>query len=449
MPAGPPEWPPPRRGAGSRTWLVAGAAAVVVLAGAAGTYLAIDTVASRSSTTGPVAAAVAGPDAAPPGTPRPGTTPPGTTAPGTTTPGSTAATTTVPASTTAPSTPSTSTADPTTSFAALYERSSDGVVRIETVSCDGDGVGTGFLLSPTLVATVEHVVSEAAVISLAVGEQRTTGVVIGSDPARDLALVQTERPLTGHLFTLATREPEVGTPVAAIGFPLRQPITMTQGGISGLDRTISVDGRERPGLIQTDTPVNPGNSGGPLLTASGDVVGLVDALLTDANGIAYAVPATQAGPAFTGWRTAPRPQPAAICPGALGPSTGSDPELDRNPAPGPLDALTDYFLGINTGDYATAYAVLGPRLQATLSPAEFADSTRTSYNTDFTLLEVTERDDGVLVGLGFTSLQARGMGPDGETCTRWTLDYLLVRDAAGDWRIERATGRDGAANRPC
>ena len=58
---------------------------------------------------------------------------------------------------------------------------------------------------------------------------------------------------------------------------------------------------------------------------------------------------------------------------------------------------------------------------------------------------MTERDDGVLVGLFFTSLQAAGMGRDGERCTWWTLDDLPVLGATGAWRIERATGRGGGA----
>lgn len=428
-----PASPAPRR-SGSRALLLT-AAAVLLVGCAATTYVVADTAASRSSGSGTAAA------------PPVDRTDPAGAAAATATPAPAAAPTSPSATRTAGK--SASTSGPPPSFAALYEQASDGVVRIETVSCDGDGVGTGFLLSPTLVATVEHVVDDAAAISLEVGDQRTTGVVIGSDPARDLALVQTARPLAGHQFTLADEDPTVGSPVAAIGFPLGQPITMTQGGISGLDRSIAVDGQERPGLIQTDTPVNPGNSGGPLLSAAGEVVGLVDALLTDANGIAYAVPATRAGPAFTGWRAAPRPQAAATCPGALGPSTGSDPGLERDPAPGPLDALTDYFLGINSGDYATAYAVLSPRLQAEQGLGEFEDSTRTSYDSDFELLEVTERDDGVLVGLAFTSLQATGMGPDGETCTRWELDYLLVQDDTGAWRIESASARGGSGHTPC
>lgn len=80
---------------------------------------------------------------------------------------------------------------------------------------------------------------------------------------------------------------------------------------------------------------------------------------------------------------------------------------------------------------------------------EFADSTRTSYDSDFEPLEVTELDDGVLVGLAFTSLQAPGTGPDGESCTRWRLDYRLVQDPAGAWRIDGATGREGPGHRPC
>jgi hypothetical protein len=242
----------------------------------------------------------------------------------------------------------------------------------------------------------------------------------------------------------------VGTRVAAIGYPLGQPITLTQGGISGLGRSIPIEGTTRSGLIQTDTPLNPGNSGGPLIDPTGEVVGLVDAQLTQANGIGYAVPATQAAALFAGWRAAPQPQPAADCADARGPSTDSAPSFERSgSASGPLTALATYFTGINTGDYAAAYAVLSPDKQAAVSLSAFSSSISTSFDTDFQVLDVTDNRDSVTIGLSFTSLQAPAQGPSGETCDHWTLDYLMIQDPTGAWRIARATGRNGATHTPC
>ena len=354
------------------------------------------------------------------------------------------------ASATAVSTPPAAPPTPTQSFATLYQQDSDGVVRIDTVSCGGQGVGTGFLLSPTLVATVNHVIDQAAVISLEANGQHTTGTVIGADPATDLALVQTAQPLPGHVFSLATAPPPVGTRVAAIGFPLGQPITFTQGGISGLDRSIPINGTTRSGLIETDTPLNPGNSGGPLIDPTGAVVGLVDAQLTQANGIAYAVPAAQASPAFATWQRTPQATPPASCADAKGPSADSTPQIDATgPASGPLGALATYFTGINTGDYAAAYAVLGPRLQHNSSPSDYARTLATSFDMDFSVLGVNDDGTSVGIGLAFTSLQASAQGPSGDTCDRWTLDYRMIQDPTGAWRIDGATPRNGSTHTTC
>ena len=242
----------------------------------------------------------------------------------------------------------------------------------------------------------------------------------------------------------------MGTRVAAIGFPLGQPITLTQGGISGLDRSIPIDGTTRSGLIETDTPLNPGNSGGPLINPAGQVVGLVDAQLTHANGIGYAVPATQAAPVFAGWRTAPAPQAAATCTDARGPSAASAPSFQQSGSTsGPLTALATYFTGINTGNYAAAYAVLSPAKQAGTSLDAFSRATSTSFDTDFQVLGVTNNGDSITVGLAFTSLQAPAQGPSGESCDHWTLDYRMIQDPTGAWRIDRATGHNGSTHTAC
>ncbi len=248
-----------------------------------------------------------------------------------------------PAATASPLAPARAPSDP---FAALYRNASSGIIRIETVQCDGKGVGTGFLLSPTLVATVAHVVDQSTTISLSAGETQTAGTVIGIDNVRDIALVQAIRPFSGHVFTLARTLPDVGSRVAAIGFPMGDPLTMTQGAISGLGRTIDLDDVQRTGLIQTDAAVNPGNSGGPLLDADGAVVGLVDALNIAANSIAYAVPATAASVELEQWQDRPQPQPPAGCVTAPALPAPAVPEPEPSTAPPPSgDSLWTYYGG--------------------------------------------------------------------------------------------------------
>jgi S1-C subfamily serine protease len=343
------------------------------------------------------------------------------------------------------------------SFADLYRQDSGGVVRIETVSCDGQGVGTGFLLSPTLVATVNHVVDQSSAISLVIGGQRTSGTVIGNDTNRDLALVRADKPLTGHQFTLSRTTPDVGSQVAAIGFPIGDPITLTQGGISGLDRSTTIDNAERTGLIETDAPVNPGNSGGPLLTPSGEVVGLVDALNTQANGIAYAVPASTAAPLFDTWKASPMQVPSAQCSQPVGPRQENPPDITTPSGNIPEDvttgvstALSAYFDGINSANYTAAYAVLSPRMQAQFSQDSFAKNTATSYDNDFKVLDAHQTDPNtVVIGLSFSSLQAPGYGPNGETCDKWTLDYTMIRGGNGNWLIDATAPHNGSTHTAC
>jgi hypothetical protein len=206
----------------------------------------------------------------------------------------------------------------------LIAKTRSGVIRIETTACGEEAIGTGFLLSPTLVATVEHVVDGAVRITLSRnGKTLGYGTVIGEDPTRDLALVRTSKPITGYRFTFADRAPQLGEDVLALGFPLGLPLTVTKGSVSGLGRTIPIDNVRRRQLVQTDAAVNPGNSGGPLLaTDTGDVVGLVDLGTTQANGISFAVSAAVASPLLDAWKVAPQPVAFAYC-GDLALSGGS------------------------------------------------------------------------------------------------------------------------------
>src|SRR5207253_2117390 len=172
------------------------------------------------------------------------------------------------------------------------------------------------------------------------------------------------------------------------------------------------------------------------------VIGLVDATNTDAQGIAYAQSAAQAAPRLSQWRNSTSAQPPAQCANPLGPPGEANPNIAA-PAPGSVTAsqaagvvaaLATYFEGINSGDYAAAWATLSPSNQQTTTLQRFATGTVSSYDSGLNVLEAhAASPTTVVVALAFNSLQASAQGPDGDTCDNWTLDYILIRAQDGSW----------------
>ncbi|MEP7194505.1 MAG: trypsin-like peptidase domain-containing protein [Actinomycetota bacterium] len=365
-----------------------------------------------------------------------------------------AATTSKPATTTAPAASTTSpstTSSTSQTFPALYRQVSDGVVRIETTACNGGGVGSGFLITPDLVATVAHVVDGAVSIVIRADGVTTTGSVVGIDKAADLALVQTRNALGGHVFALDASQPEVGTDVGAIGYPLAGPESLVKGSISGLGRTINVNESSLAGLIQTDAAVNPGNSGGPLLAVDGTVVGLVDAKEAGANGIGYAIPAQSAAAQLQSWRQAPTPLRAgAGCDAPVGPSgvtVGVTDQSGSADGPGIAAMFTTYVDGINTGDYATAYGQLSPNAQSLTPYDSFRQGELTSYIVTLTILGVTQGSTQDAAEVEFTSVQDPAAGGHQQACSNWKMTYTLIPNGSG-WLIHTATPHQGSPG-PC
>ncbi len=247
---------------------------------------------------------------------------------------------------------------PERSFPSVVAKVRSGVIQIETTTCSGQDIGTGLLLAPRLVATVEHVVDGATSITL---KQNGTvvghGTVIGSDSARDVALVRSDRPISGYDFEFASRSPRLGEDVAAIGFPLALPLTVTRGSVSGLDRTIPINGIERTKLVQTDAAVNPGNSGGPLMSDAGSVVGIVDLGTDQANGLAFAVSAEVAKPLIEAWRASPQAISAATCGnGSSGQQAAPAPPAQTAGPSGSLMTFTGQYFSIVYPDSWTVAA---------------------------------------------------------------------------------------------
>lgn len=325
------------------------------------------------------------------------------------------------------------------SFAGVVARVRSGIVRIETDDCSGGAIGTGFLLSPRLVATVDHVVDGATLIKLkSGGKLAARGTVIGADPARDLALIRADAPIRGYHFRLATRAPQLGEDVSALGYPLGLPLTVTRGSVSGSGRTIPIDGLRRRSLVQTDAAVNPGNSGGPLIADDGTVVGLIDLGTTQANGLAFAVSSQVAEPLLRAWQTAPQPTAAASCS-----STQTQTQIAAPPTSTPSsgdgaaarNAVYTYWSYLQLGEYRAAFGVLSPSEQQSLGGigkwlAYYANDPVVSV--DVTLSPASVSGNSARVDIA--SLQTVGASTG---CKNWAGSYRLVRSGSG-WLIDYA-----------
>jgi hypothetical protein len=189
-----------------------------------------------------------------------------------------------------------------------------GVVQIQTSKCGGQGGGTGFLVDRDLVATAEHVVAGADSIVLKKGGRVVSddARVIGADSFQDVALIDAGRPLDGQVLEFAQKKPRLGDEVAALGFPLALDfptfgITVTRGSVSGLNRSVPIDGVERKNLIQTDADINPGNSGGPVISLEhGNVVAIADAYREGSAEFAWGVDSSVAASLLAEWEASPQ-----------------------------------------------------------------------------------------------------------------------------------------------
>src|SRR5262245_1599894 len=186
-------------------------------------------------------------------------------------------------------------------LSALVERVSPAVLHVRSMhaSRPGFGTGSGVLVTPDgLALTNSHVIHGATAVEAARPDGRVVVAdVLGEDPATDLAVLRipSERTLP-HAPLAEDSRLRVGDVVVAIGAPLGLAFTVTAGIVSAVGRTMPsrFQGRAIEGVIQTDAPLNPGNSGGPLVDADGRVVGVNTAVVEGAQGLCFAVPSSTA-----------------------------------------------------------------------------------------------------------------------------------------------------------
>lgn len=199
--------------------------------------------------------------------------------------------------------------DDNVSISQLYAQVADSVVVIRDLVFSGRDIwghsyysavqGSGFVYNfsgQNVVVTNYHVVEDAINITVTFSNGNAyPATVLGSDPYAELAVLSVDAPENEYvpLEIVSSSSLKVGDPVIVVGTPYGLAGSMSTGFVSALGRTLSADttgGYVIPNVIQTTAPLNPGNSGGPVLNYQGQVVGIATAIVKDSEGLGFAIP---------------------------------------------------------------------------------------------------------------------------------------------------------------
>ena len=188
-----------------------------------------------------------------------------------------------------------------TTLAEIYASVRESVVLVQGVTSDSEVQGSGFVYESSgrmVVVTNYHVVHDTTALSVTFSNGNGyAAIALGTDPYADLAVLSVNGAPADEfkpVEIVSSSTLRVGEPVIAIGNPYGLVGSLTTGVVSALGRSITEEdfagGYAIANIIQTSTPINPGNSGGPLLNAVGKVVGVTTAIVSESQGLGFAVP---------------------------------------------------------------------------------------------------------------------------------------------------------------
>ena len=195
------------------------------------------------------------------------------------------------------------------SLAPLYAEVKNSVVVIRGLTVQNDIFGRAYysqvqgsdfvynFTGQMVIITNYHVVQDTLNITVTfINGDGYEATVLGSDPYADLAVLSADAPQSEYkpLVIVSSSQLDVGDPVVAVGGPYGLAGSLTTGIVSAMGRTITDETSSYPiaNVIQTSTPINPGNSGGPLLNYEGQAVGITTAIVSDSQGLGFAIPSS-------------------------------------------------------------------------------------------------------------------------------------------------------------
>ncbi len=181
---------------------------------------------------------------------------------------------------------------------AIYNKCRDSVVEINAYSSLSDsGQGSGVIISSDgYIVTNKHVVGTSTSFTVVFSDNTSEeATVVGTDSLTDIAVLKVNRTGLTPIEFGSSDNLSVGQKIYTIGNPYGYSWSFTDGMISGLERMVSTSSSSSviPNMIQTNALVNPGNSGGPLLSSSGEMIGLISSIYStsgSAEGISFALP---------------------------------------------------------------------------------------------------------------------------------------------------------------
>ena len=194
-------------------------------------------------------------------------------------------------------------------LAPLYAEVKNSVVVIRGLTVQNDIFGRAYysqvqgsdfvynFTGQMVIITNYHVVQDTLNITVTfINGDGYEATVLGSDPYADLAVLSADAPQSEYkpLVIVSSSQLDVGDPVVAVGGPYGLAGSLTTGIVSAMGRTITDETSSYPiaNVIQTSTPINPGNSGGPLLNYEGQAVGITTAIVSDSQGLGFAIPSS-------------------------------------------------------------------------------------------------------------------------------------------------------------
>ncbi|MBB5234530.1 S1C family serine protease [Deinococcus budaensis] len=271
----------------------------------------------------------------------------------------------------------------TAALRALYQKLRPATLRIEDCppnDCsDPNGVGSAFLIGDGYALTAYHVVKGARTLSAQTLDRKRYAVqIVGFDDQSDVALIRVNVPANTPFFPLAAARPAVGDAALAIGNGGGEFLTLKTGRLTGLD---SDAGRADfpPGTLELNAQLVPGDSGGPVINARGEAIGVVSYIsVSRGNRItSYAVPVTRTDPRLAELRRGVKREAPII-----GITLNLPPELSpvtALPAENFAEFSRVFDLGTTPGAFFTDVSPGSPAARAGLQPLDYdADGNRTS-----------------------------------------------------------------------